>query len=35
MGRFSRRGWALRFHDDIVTESPTDLGLGDSSTGTR
>ena len=35
MGRFSTLGWALWFHDDIVTAVPSDLGLGDSPTGTR
>ena len=35
MGRFSTWDWALRFNDDILTESPADLGLGDSSTETR
>jgi hypothetical protein len=35
MGRFSTRDWALRFHDDILTEIRTDLGLGDGLTETR
>ena len=35
LGSLSTWDWALRFHDDILTDIRTDLGLGDSSTETR